>query len=139
QVARGGVFRMMTGNECSGSEHLERMRDDDNGGFSSESHAPVTAAQLEPHFIDVHFSFTGWPQSAAADVFTRLAQEDGPVLNLVAIKGIDFASEPRHPLLIGERPAGVSTHRRVTPETQGQPRIAAAPVTESQPVRLHEI
>jgi hypothetical protein len=56
-VPRRRVVWMMTGNECSRTEHVERMCDHGRGGFSSESHAPVTATQMEPDFIDVWFGF----------------------------------------------------------------------------------
>lgn len=131
EMLRGGVCRVMPGEECLRGGAFEGEFYDGTGRFFREAAPPMGAAQMNSQFENAVFRAIG-PESGATGVFAFLEQENRPILDVVPGGQIDFCVQPLLNCFKRERAADEARDFGVSPEGQGEREIGVRPMTKTE-------
>ena len=82
EMARGGVFGMMSGEKRIGAERFETIGNGGATGLFGETLAPKFRAQVKAELVDFFLKFVR-AKACAADVAAIREKKDGPILHAI--------------------------------------------------------
>ena len=138
EALRGGVGRVVTGEEGLRACVFEGKFYDGAGRFLGESAAPIGAAEMNAQLEDGVFRAIG-TEAGATGVLVRIKKENRPVLDIVSGAEIYFCVQPFLGFFRREWAADEARDFRVSPEGQSEREISAGPMTKAEAGRCQEI
>ena len=115
EALRGGVFRVVSGEEHFRADVFEGEFYDRAGRFFGEAAPPIGVPEMNAQFEDAVFRAIG-TEAGAAGVLVRFAKECWPVLDVVPGAESNFRVQPFLNFLRRERAADETCDFRVSPE-----------------------
>jgi hypothetical protein len=123
---------VVTRKERVGSNDPEGMVDDTSRRLEGVALPPMTRGDVHTEFGSARIGSVR-PESAAPDVLAGGDEKDRPVLNAVALLGLDLLLKSGADLAFGQRTNGNEpSHGRITPERARKREVGFVPYAEPE-------